>query len=148
MTTTAVTKGAATAASRARIIVAEDDFDMRRLVSDCLRKAGYEVHEVIDGSTLLRRVESSLMVRTTVDLVVTDVRMPGYDGLEIVSCLREAGVRVPVVIMTAFGNLETQQRAEQLGATLLDKPFKMEELKALVDRLLHEARPPSSGEDS
>ena len=81
---------------------------MRRLVSDCLRKAGYEVHEVIDGSTLLRRVESSLMVRTTVDLVVTDVCMPGYSGIEIVTCLRDAGVHVPVVVMTAFGNLETR----------------------------------------
>jgi len=148
MTTAAVTKGDSTVPPRARIVVAEDDFEMRRLVSDCLRKAGHEVHEVIDGSTLLRRVESSLMVRTTVDLVVTDVRMPGYSGLEIVSCLREAGVHVPVVLMTAFGNLETQQRAEQLGATLIDKPFKMQELKALVDRLLHEAQPRSPGEDS
>lgn len=148
MTRAAVTKGAATAPSRARIVVAEDDFEMRRLVSDCLRKAGHEVHEALDGSTLLRSVESSLMVRTTVDLVVTDVRMPGYSGLEIVSCLREAGVHVPVVIMTAFGNLETQQRAKQLGATLLDKPFKMEDLKALVDRLLHEAHRNSSGKDS
>lgn len=148
MTTAAVTKGDSTVPSRARIVVAEDDFEMRRLVSDCLRKAGHEVDEVSDGSTLLRRVESSLMVRTTVDLVVTDVRMPGYSGLEIVSCLREARVHVPVVLMTAFGNLETQQRAEQLGATLLDKPFKMEELKVLVDRLLREAQPRSSGEDS
>jgi DNA-binding response OmpR family regulator len=145
---TTMTRRASTVPSRARIIVAEDDFEMRRLVSDCLRKAGHEVHEAIDGSTMLRRVESSLMVRTTVDLVVTDVRMPGYSGLEIVSCLREAGVHVPVVLMTAFGNLEIQQQAEQLGATLLDKPFKMEELKALVGRLLHQAHPRFSREDS
>jgi len=112
---------------------------MRRLVSECLRKAGYEVHEVVDGPALLRYAEGSLMIRARTDLVVTDVRMPGYSGLEIVTCLREAGVHVPVVIMTAFGNLEIQQRAEQLGATLLDKPFKMDELKAVVERLLRDA---------
>ena len=130
--------GASTVAPPARIVVAEDDFEMRRLVSECLRKAGHEVHEVVDGPALLRYVESALMVRTTADVVVTDVRMPGYSGLEIVTCLREAGVHVPVVVMTAFGNLEIQQRAEQLGATLLDKPFKMDELKTVVERLLRD----------
>jgi len=139
MRTTAPKAGAPIVSPRGRIVVAEDDFEMRRLVSECLRKAGYEVHEVMDGPALLRYVESSLMIRSRTDLVVTDVRMPGYSGLEIVTCLREAGVHVPVVIMTAFGNLEVQQRAEQLGATLLDKPFKLDELKTVVERLLREA---------
>jgi DNA-binding response OmpR family regulator len=126
----------------ARIVVAEDDFEMRRLVADCLRKEGYEVHEVADGGELLLRIEDNLFMRRVpipVDLFVTDIRMPVYTGLEIVTGLREAGLDMPVIIMTAFGNPETRQRAEALGAALLDKPFKMEQLRALVRRLLRQS---------
>ena len=124
----------------ARIVIAEDDFEMRRLVADCLHKEGYEVHEVADGAELLLRIEDSFMRRIPVpiDLFITDIRMPVYTGLEIVSGMREAGLEVPVVIMTAFGNLETRERAEALGAVLLDKPFKMEAMRALVRRLLRQ----------
>lgn len=125
----------------ARIVVAEDDFEMRRLVADCLRKEGYEVHEVADGAQLLLRIEDSFFLRSVpapVDLFVTDIRMPVHTGFEIVRGLREAGLKTPVVIMTAFGNPETRERAEALGAALLDKPFKMEVLRALVRRLLRQ----------
>jgi len=125
----------------ARIVVAEDDFEMRRLVADCLRKEGYEVHEVADGAQLLLRIEDSFFLRSVpapIDLFVTDIRMPVHTGFEIVRGLREAGLKTPVVIMTAFGNPETRERAEALGAALLDKPFKMEVLRALVRRLLRQ----------
>ena len=125
----------------ARIVIAEDDFEMRRLVADCLRREGYEVHEVADGAELLLRIEDSFFMRripVPIDLFITDIRMPVYTGLEIVSGMREAGLEVPVVIMTAFGNPETRQRAEALGAALLDKPFKMEALRALVRQLLRQ----------
>lgn len=125
----------------ARIVIAEDDLEMRRLVADCLRREGYEVDEVADGAELLLRVEDSFFMRCVpvpIDLFITDIRMPVYTGLEIVSGMREAGLETPVVIMTAFGNLETRERAEALGAALLDKPFKMEALRALVRRLLRQ----------
>jgi len=63
--------------------------------------------------------------------------MPKYTGLEIVSGLRGAGMHMPVVIMTAFGNAEARLQAEQLRAVLLDKPFKMEALRTRVRRLLN-----------
>src|SRR3954468_16878918 len=123
----------------ARILVAEDDHEMRRLVADCLRAEGYEVHEVRDGAELLVRIENSLFLRSSpipIDLFVTDVRMPSYSGIEVVSGLRDAGVAVPVVIMTAFGNAETREQAAAIGAELLEKPFKMAALRELVRRLL------------
>ena len=101
---------------------------------------GYEVHEVRDGAELLVRIEDSYFLRPTpvpVDLFVTDIRMPKYTGLEIVSGLRGAGMHMPVVIMTAFGNAEARLQAEQLRAVLLDKPFKMEALRTRVRRLLN-----------
>lgn len=128
-----------TLARPARIIVAEDDFEMRRLIADCLRKDGYEVHEVRDGGELLLRIEDSFFLRqlpSPVDLFVTDIRMPVYTGIEIIRGLREAGLHVPAVIMTAFGNAEIREQADALGAALLDKPFKMDALRGLVRRLL------------
>ena len=126
----------------AHIVVAEDDFEMRRLVTDCLRKEGYQVQEVADGDQLLIKIEASFCVlrgQTPVDLFITDIRMPVYTGLELVSGLREAGLRTPVIIMTAFGNAETSERAEALGAKLLNKPFKLEALRALVRQQLSSA---------
>ncbi len=115
---------------------------MRRLVADCLRKEGYEVHEVADGGQLLLRVEDSFFLRRVpvpIDLFATEIRMPVYTGLEIAAGMREAGLNMAVIIMTAFGNSETRERAEALGAALLDKPFKMEQLRALVGRVLRVA---------
>lgn len=134
----------AAVAKQPRIVVAEDDFEMRRLVADCLRKEGYEVHEVADGDQLLVRVEDSFFLRRVpapVDLFLTDIRMPVYTGLDIVSGLRDAGLNTPVIIMTAFGNTETRERADALGASLLEKPFKLDELRRLVKRLLHPDEP-------
>jgi len=137
------TESTAAAVERpARIVIAEDDFEMRRLVADCLCREGYEVQEVADGAQLLLRIEDSFFLRSLpfpIDLFVTDIRMPVYTGLEIVSGMREAGLQMPVVIMTAFGNPETRKKAEALGAALLDKPFKMEALRALVRRLLRQS---------
>jgi len=127
----------------ARIVVAEDDFEMRRLVADCLRKDGHEVQEVADGAGLLLHVENAFFlnqVSVPVDLFVTDIRMPLYTGIEIVRGLRDAGLFTPVVIMTAFGNAESRADAHALGATLLDKPFKMEQLRGAVDRLLRQVQ--------
>lgn len=135
----------------ARIVIAEDDFEMRRLVADCLRREGYEVQEVADGAQLLWRIEDSFFLRALplpIDLFVTDIRMPVYTGLEIVSGMREAGLQMPVVIMTAFGNPETRAKAEALGAALLDKPFKMEALRALVRRLLRKSAATGKGEQA
>jgi len=134
-------RGADSHSAEARIIVAEDDFEMRRLVADCLRKEGHEVHEVADGAELLLRIEDSFFLRSVpvpVDLFVTDIRMPVYTGLELVRGMREVGLTMPVIIMAAFGTTETREQAEALGAALLDKPFKLEDLRTLVRRLLRQ----------
>lgn len=112
---------------------------MRRLVADCLRRAGYEVAEVGHGGALLRRLERSMLgdpEPDAIDLVVTDALMPLCSGVEALSSLRDAGVHLPVVVMTAFGSLETQKRVQALGASMLEKPFRMEQLLTVVAQLL------------
>jgi len=123
--------------------VAEDDVEMRHLVARALRKDGYDVVEVGDGDRLMLEVTTRLMRNgslTDVDLVVTDVRMPGRDGLEIAEVLRGATFRVPLILMTGFGDDEVRRRAAALGAVLFDKPFRLEDLRAAAVALVPPVR--------
>jgi DNA-binding response OmpR family regulator len=127
---------------RARILVAEDDLEMRRLVIESLRADGHDAVDVSDGGQLLMQLTSLYRLRPDpdpIDMVVTDIRMPVCNGLEIVQGLRDADWTTPVVIMTAFGDIETRTRATRLGAVLLNKPFKMTMLRAVVRDLLTRA---------
>jgi DNA-binding response OmpR family regulator len=120
--------------------LAEDDAEMRRLVADALRKVGHRVIEASDGTELLRLTAGPTSEDSRgdaeVDLIVTDVRMPGGNGLDIVEILRSARSETPVIVMTAFGDSETRARANRVGAILLDKPFRIEHLMKVVRSLL------------
>jgi DNA-binding response OmpR family regulator len=123
----------------ARILVAEDDLEMRRLVLESLRSDGHDAVDVSDGGQLLIHLTSMYRLRPDpepIDMVVTDIRMPVCSGLEIVQGLRDAEWTTPVVIMTAFGDAKTRAHAVRLGAVLLDKPFKMSTLRSIVRDLL------------
>jgi DNA-binding response OmpR family regulator len=133
-------------AVRPRILVADDDTEMRRLVAESLRKDGYEVTEEPDGGRLLVRVAALHSFDRTVDpfdLIVSDIRMPVCSGLDIVKGLREAHCSTPVILMTAFGDDETRAQAETLDAVLFDKPFQIGALRAIVRTLLAK-RPPGA----
>jgi DNA-binding response OmpR family regulator len=123
----------------ARVLVAEDDPDMRNLVVEALRKDGHEVQQAVDGGHLLVRLAEAFDQDPTlasIDVVVSDVRMPGCSGLEIVERLFDARWCVPLVLMTAFGDEETRNRAQRVGAVLFDKPLRLDELRAAVKRAI------------
>jgi DNA-binding response OmpR family regulator len=129
----------AAATRRARVLVAEDDPEMRRLVADALRKDGYETVEEPDGGRLLVRIAAIYSFESTsdpFDLIVSDVRMPVCSGLDILKGLRDAHWHTPFILMTAFGDDETRARASKLGACLFDKPFTMQSLRAKARELL------------
>jgi len=121
-----------------RVLVAEDDPEMRRLVVESLRKDGHEVLEAADGGRMLVRLaevfdrDPSLLY---VDVIVCDMRMPVCNGLDLLERLAEARWRIPCILMTAFGDDETRERAARIGATLLDKPLALDLLRAAVKRL-------------
>lgn len=121
-----------------RVIVAEDDPEMRRLVVEALQKAGHEVTEAADGGRLLLSVldaYNGAPSLSLVDVIVTDVRMPVCNGLEVLERLSKANCRVPVILMTAFGDEDVRLRAERLGAVLFDKPLRLDTLREAVERL-------------
>jgi DNA-binding response OmpR family regulator len=123
-----------------RIVVAEDDAEMRHLVVDTLRDDGYDVLELSDGGRLLvnvaARMKAGVASEVAVDLVISDIRMPICTGLQILEVLRQAHWQTPVILMTAFGDKATRTRAEELGAILFDKPFDMDNLRMAVTHLL------------
>ena len=130
-----------------RVLVAEDDPEMLRVVKDWLWADGYDVREAPDGARLLIAMTAHLWdTGEEVDLVISDVRMPVCTGLEILERLRRATRTVPIVLMTAFGDEDTRGRAERLGAILLDKPFEREDLREAVrTSIARGARTPMTG---
>jgi DNA-binding response OmpR family regulator len=113
-----------------------------------LRQDGYDVTEVADGGRLLITVTATYAQgedRDAYDLLITDIRMPVVSGLQIVEGLRKAHWRVPIILMTAFGDAGTRARAEGLGAVLLDKPFDIDDLRTAVLNLAPRAGARSLG---
>lgn len=118
-----------------QVALAEDDDDLRLLLATMLRRAGYHVREFSSGSQLLRTLVPPAL---GIDLVISDIRMPGASGLEVLAKLHGSDQPVPVVLMTAFGDRSTHEKALEMGAAaLIDKPFELDELLSLADRLTH-----------
>jgi CheY-like chemotaxis protein len=110
---------------------------MRRLVVQALRDDGYEVREAEDGGRLLVQVAAHYQTPDAdVDLIISDVRMPICTGLQILQALRDARWTIPVILMTAFGDDGTRERAEGLAAVFFDKPFALADLRTAVKNVL------------
>jgi len=122
-------------ARRAKILVADDDAAMRALVAGTLRHDGFDVLDVETGGEAARLLEE-LAIQTwstrPVDLVLTDVWMPGLSGLRLAELLRKARWSIPIIFMTAFPERHVRDEASQLEAPLLAKPFALASLRRLV----------------
>jgi two-component system response regulator (stage 0 sporulation protein F) len=125
-----------------RVLLAEDDPEMRELLASTLRQDGLEVIEVRDGSALLDRLAEALAADGDLDgydVIVSDIRMPGYSALDILAGVRRALRHTPVILITAFGDRVTHERAMRLGASaVFDKPFDIDDLRMAVYHELHE----------
>jgi CheY-like chemotaxis protein len=120
-----------------RVLLVEDDVDMRRLVAAVLRKDGCEVIEVDSGVAMLRRIESTIWRSAAdyFDVIVSDIQMPDVTALEVLRNLRCRNITTPVILMTAYGNDHARNDARALGAVaLLDKPLDWKQLRAAVRR--------------
>jgi len=112
-----------------RILVAEDDEQMVDLLVRVLGEEGYEVTAVRDGAQALAKLEQD----PGFDLVLTDLRMPGVDGMELLRRAMARQLRQPVILMTAFGSIESAVQAMREGAYhYLAKPVHIEDLLEIV----------------
>jgi CheY-like chemotaxis protein len=117
----------------ARVLLAEDDDDMRTLLAEELRGDGYEVLEAKDGTEMELRLKSVRHVPLKApDVIVMDVRMPGHSGLEILAALRQAEWTTPVVLITGFPDPKLVASAHALQAVVFGKPFDITALRYAV----------------
>jgi len=128
--------------SRPTVVLAEDDPELRSLLSFCLYQAGYAVTSCPDGLSLLERIQQGLDGDDPVDLVVTDIRMPGLTGLEVLEAYHDQPQLPPLICMTAFGDEQTHAEAMRLRArAIVDKPFDIDRLVELARQLCPPHKP-------
>lgn len=119
-----------------KILVVDDQRNMRATLAMMLRGAGYEVEEASDGSA-----GSDLGAKGAFDLVLTDLRMGSQDGISVLRCVKEAQANTEVIVMTAYGTIESAVEAMRLGAfDYIQKPFTEQELLVKVERALDRRR--------
>jgi DNA-binding NtrC family response regulator len=116
----------------ARILIADDDAASCELFAEVLEREGYQVDQVQTGDEALSRLPEKLY-----DLLLVDVRMPGMTGLEVTRAVRKEYPCMPILVMTAFGSMETAVEAIHEGSfDFISKPMNLEELKKTVARAL------------
>jgi DNA-binding NtrC family response regulator len=115
---------------KTKILIVEDEEKLRRVVELQLQSAGFDVEKA--GTA-----EEGLRLADRADLVLTDLRLPGMDGLALLSLLRRQNAQLPVIVMTAFGTVESAVEAMKAGAAdFLMKPFSLDHLMAVVNKAL------------
>jgi CheY-like chemotaxis protein len=126
---------------RPLVFLAEDDYEMRQLLAEALEEDGYRVMEAGSGLKVFDKLRHARNVEETPDLIVSDIRMPGLTGLKLLRIIRDWGWSVPVILITAFGDPDTQAEAVQGGVTaFFSKPFEVDDLRTAVSYYLQYPR--------
>jgi len=118
----------------AHILIAEDDAAMRFFLTSALTKAGYQVTAVSDGQEAWHMLQST----TPFDMVLTDIVMPGIDGVELAQKARMMNANLKIMFMTGFSvvSVGAQHHGDNSKAGLLSKPFHLNELVQQISQLL------------
>ena len=125
---------------RPKILVVDDDQSLREFLEILLAKEGYRVWSAPSGQKALQ-----LMDRENISLVISDVRMPGIDGMTLLKKIKTRHADVPVILITAFASLDSAVAAMKEGAwDYLTKPFRIEEIREIVKKALETGPKPQS----
>jgi type IV pilus assembly protein PilB len=126
------------AAARGKVLLVEDEEQLRRVMKDLLEREGYQIVEAADGVSALDQVD-----RHAPDLILLDLNLPGLDGYEVLSQLRSRPItaEVPVIVLTAKGDEDNEVRVLRLGADdFLTKPFRARALAARLEAAISRRR--------
>jgi len=116
------------------LLLVEDKSELRTMLRKALERAGYTVEEAPDGTAAINKVRARRYL-----LVITDLKMPGASGLEVLRETKQADAAVPVLLLTAYGSVEEAVAAMKEGAfDFLQKPVDLDHLKLLVKRAAHQ----------
>ena len=117
---------------KARILIVDDEKRMRRILQILLKSQGYEIKLAQDGDEAW-----SMFQQVPYDLVITDLKMPGIDGMELLGLINKQNPDVPVIVITAYGSVDSAVKAMKQGAyDYITKPFENEEIKIVVAKAL------------
>src|SRR5690349_20485272 len=118
----------------AKILVADDEQNLRRILVAMLRRDGHEVVQAASGVEAIERLSE-------VDGVITDLRMPGADGMEVLRTAAKAFPQVPVIMITAYGSVGQAVEAIKAGAfDYIEKPFEQDSIRVIVDKASGQAK--------
>ncbi|MGB5367507.1 MAG: sigma-54 dependent transcriptional regulator [Polyangiales bacterium] len=124
------------ARSKGRVLIVDDEANARSALAELLDDAGYSVSTAADGRTALLQME-----QVDPDVVLTDLKMPGIDGLSLIERGRPMSPHTTFIVMTAFATIDTAVKAIKLGAeSYLTKPLELDAVMAIVDRALDRTR--------
>ena len=117
-----------------KILIVEDEENLRFVVAETLKRSGYEVEEAGSAEEGLDKIE-----RQSPDLVIMDIRLPGISGLEAMGRVKAIDPNLPILVVTAFGSKEVALEAVKKGAyDFFTKPFHVDALRRAVRRALFE----------
>ena len=122
--------------TKGRILVVEDERSMREVLKILLEEEGYDVSAASDGLEGMEAVRANIF-----DLVITDIKMPGADGFEVLKLVKEVYPETIVIMVTAFGTTESAIEAMKKGAyDYINKPFKIDEIRLVVKKAFEKKR--------
>lgn len=115
-----------------KILIVDDELNMRLVLTAMLKKEGYEIASAADGNEAL-----SILKSGPIDVVITDLKMPNVDGMELLNHMNDKHPAIPVIIITAHGTVATAVEALKKGALdYITKPFDLDELKNVISKAM------------
>lgn len=124
--------------TQSHILVADDEPNLRKVLSALLTREGYDVVTAQDGEDALEKVHR---LADALDVVITDLRMPKVDGMEVLSTVNRRFPQIPVVLITAFGSVGQAVEAVKAGAfDYVEKPFEQEQIRNVVQKAVAQGR--------
>ena len=123
--------------NRQSILLVDDDPEFRKAMKKMFEKSGYNVTVAADGQEALEALSEE-----TFDLIISDLRMPNLNGMELMEELKRRKINLPVIFITAYGEVESYMDLMNLGAfEYINKPVKGQEILGVVRKALESASP-------
>lgn len=115
-----------------KILIVDDDRDMSKIMSTILKQEGYQIYKTYDSERAVKQVSSK-----NYNLIILDYKLPNKDGIEVLQEIRDLGLSIKAIMVSAYGNTFIKSKAKELGVRqFLDKPFNLNKLLNAVKNTL------------